>query len=87
MEKTGLWTSPRISKSCDIYLTVQYGPYYVPIKLATVAGYPNQISCMNTLELEQLQNQEGILWDTLRVDWKEIKVSKENDTIALPHTL
>ena len=86
-KRLALWTGPRISKSCDIYLTVQHGPYYVPIKLTTVAGYPNQISCVNALELDQLQNQEGILWDTLRIDWKEIKIRREDDTIALPHTL
>ncbi len=85
--RLALWTGPRVSKSCEVYLTVQYGPYYVPIKPATVVGYPNQITCSTKFEGDQLQNQEGLLWDTLRIDWKEVKINKEEVEIAVPHTM
>ncbi len=85
--RLALWTGPRVSKSCEVYLTVQYGPYYVPIRLATIVGYPNQISCSTNFEWDQLQNQEGLLWDTLRIDWKEVKINKGETEIAVPDTM
>ncbi len=27
------------------------------------------------------------MWDTLRIDWKEVKIIKEETEVAVPHTM
>ena len=86
-KRLALWTGPRISASYSIFLNIKYGPYFVPIKLCTEAGYCNRLTLTRQLEQSQVQNQMGLLWDTVKINWQDITLKNGNKKIPLPHTI
>ena len=60
---------------------------YVPIKLCKTAGSIHLFKIMGTLKAKNIKLIKNYLWDTLEIDWKEVTVTFNGDTIDLPRVV
>ena len=57
---------------------------YVPIKLCKIAGSIHLFKIRGTLKLENIKSNKNYLWDTIKIDWKEVTVTFNDNKINLP---
>ena len=57
---------------------------YVPITLCKTAGSIHLFKIKGTLKTESIKLNKNYLWDTLERDWKEVRVTFNDNKIELP---
>ena len=61
--------------------------YYVPIKLCKTAGSIHLFKIIGTLKPENIKINKNYIWDTLEMDWKEVRVTFNDNKINLPRVV
>ena len=56
---------------------------YVPIKLCKTAGSIHLFKIKGTLNTRNVKLNKNYLWDTLDIDWKEVRVTFNDNKIEL----
>ena len=57
---------------------------YVPIKLCKTAGGIHLFKIIGILKTKNIKLIKNYLWDTLKIDWKDVTVTFNGDKIDLP---
>ena len=57
---------------------------YISIKLCKAAGGIHLFKITGMLKAECIKLNKNYLWDTLEIDWKEVKVTFNDNKIDLP---
>ena len=77
----------RFETVTKVYLIVTSGSYYVPIKIITVQAPAFMIAQEGVLTKAKLQIKHHCVWDTISIDWKDVKVFKDTSALNVPNTL
>ena len=78
------WT---FSNTVKIMIFISDVQYYVPIKLCKTAGSIHLFKIIGTLKLENINLNKNHTWDTLKIDWKEVTVTFNDNKIDLPRVV
>ena len=70
-----------------IMLFISDVQYYMPVKLCKTAGSVHLFKITGMLTPEKVKLNKHYIWDTLDVDWKEIKVTFNGKVINLPKSI
>ena len=57
---------------------------YVPIKLCKAAGSIHLFKIIGMLKAGNIKLNKNYLWDTIKIDWKEVTVTFNDNKIDLP---
>ena len=57
---------------------------YVPIKLCKTAGSIHLFKIKGMLKPEDIKLNKKYLWDMMKIDWKEVTVTSNDNKINLP---
>lgn len=58
--------------------------YFEPIKVADTHGRLHQFTIENKLSIENISLQKCLTWDTLHIDWGDVKIKMGSKYLALP---
>ena len=61
--------------------------YYVPIKLCKTTGSIHLFTITGTLKPENIKLNRNYIWDALKIDWKEVSVTFNDNKINLPRVV
>ena len=75
------------SNAVKIMLFISDVQYYVPIKLCKTAGSIHLFKITELFMPEKVKLKKHDIWDILEVDWKEVKVMFNGNTINLPKSV
>ena len=73
----------RFSNVVKIMIFISDVQNYVPIKLCKTAGSSHLFKILGMLKAKNIK-LINYLWDTLKIDWKEVTVTFNGDKIDLP---
>ena len=73
-----------LSNAVKIMIFVSDVQYYVPIKLCKTAGSIHLFKIMGMLKPENIKLNRNYVWDTLKIDRKDVSVSFNDNKINLP---
>ena len=82
--KSRLCKGYKFSNRVKIMLFILDVQNYVPIKLCKTAGSIHLFKIKGTLKHKNIKLNKNYLWDTLRIDWKEVTVTFNDNKIDLP---
>ena len=74
----------RFSNVVKIMIFISDVQNYVPIKLCKTAGSIHLFKIIGTLKAKNIKLNKNYLWDTLKIDWKEVTVTLNGNKIDLP---
>ena len=60
---------------------------YIPIKLCITTSSINYFKITDMLKAENIKLIKNYLWDTLKIDWKEVTVNFNGNKIDLPRVV
>ena len=60
---------------------------YVPVKLCNVAGSTHLFKLVGKLTTECVTLRRNLIWDVLKLDWKEVGVTLHENKINLPNSV
>ena len=60
---------------------------YIPIKLCKTACSIHLFKITGTLKAENIKLNKNYIWDTLIIDWKEVRVTFNKNKINLPRVI
>ena len=60
---------------------------YIPMKLYKTAGSIHLFKIKGTLKAESIKLNKNYIWDTLERDWKEVRVTFNDNKINLPRVV
>ena len=60
---------------------------YVPIKLNKIAGSISLFKLIGRLTIEYVRFKRNLIWDILEIDWRDVSMMINGNTIPLPTTL
>ena len=72
------------SNAVKIMIFISDVQYYVPIKLCQTAGSIHLFKITGMLKTENVKSNCNYIWDTLEIDWKEVKVTFNSNKVNLP---
>ena len=72
------------SNAVKIVIFISDVQYYVPIKLCKTAGSIHLFKIIGTLKSENIKHNQNYISDTLEIDWKEVRVTFNDNKINLP---
>ena len=61
--------------------------YYIPIKLCKTTGCIHLFKITGLLMLEKVKLKKHYIWDILEIDWKEVNVTFNGNTVSLPKSV
>ena len=77
-----LWYGFKFNNYCSLYF---YNTcYFVPIKIADTHGRLYQFSIESKIHIEDVTLQKCLTWDTLHIEWKDVKIKIGSKCLALP---
>ena len=74
----------RFSNVVKIVLFISDVQHYIPIKLCKTSGSPHLFKITGTLNSEDITLNKNYLWDTLEINWDNVKLSFNDNEIELP---
>lgn len=77
----------KFEKSSCLYLSISNTLYYVPIKLKPTPGHMHLFSVNKLINIEQISIKEGFIWDTMHIDWEDVKITHRNKRFPVPTDL
>ena len=60
---------------------------YTPIKLCKTAGSTHLFKIIGMLKVKNIKLNKKYIWDTLEIDWKEVKMAFNDNKINLPRVV
>ena len=84
LRQTHLWYGFKFNNYCSLYLYFYNTCYFVPIKVADTHGRLHQFSMENRMHIDSVSLQKCLTWDTLHIEWKDVKIKIGNKCLALP---
>ena len=85
--KSKLCKGCMFSNAVNIMIFIWNVHYYVPIKLCKTAGSIHLFKITGTLKPENIKLIWNYIWNTLKIDWKEVSVTFNDDRINLPRII
>ena len=82
--KSRLCKGHKFSNVVKIILFISDVQNYVPIKLCKTAGSIHLFKIKGTLKPKDVKLNKNNLWDTLKIDWKEVTVTFNDNKINFP---
>ena len=82
--KLNLFRGHLLSNAVKIMLFISDAQYYVPVKLCRAAGSIHLFKITRKLVPEHVILKRNILRDVIEIDWKEVNVTLNRNTINLP---
>ena len=74
----------RFSNVVKIVLFISDVQHYIPVKLTKTSGSPHLFKFTGTLYSEDIKLNKNYLWDTLEINWDQIKLTFNDREIKLP---
>ena len=65
-------------------LFISHVQNYVPIKLFKTAGSIHLFKIRGTLKTRNIKLNKNYIWNTLKIDWKEVTVTFNDNKVELP---
>ena len=81
--KSKLCRGYMFSNAVKIVIFISDVQYYVPIKLCKTVGSIHLFKSIGMLKPTNIKLNQNYVWDTLEIDWKEVSVSFNDNTINL----
>ena len=85
-KKMALWKGFTYKTSSVLYVFLNKGPYFVPVKLVRVPGPLHSLRSQGTFEVEDFKLNKGWIWDSIHIDWSNVEVYYKEKLILVPHT-
>ena len=85
--KTKLCKGHIFSNAVKIMLFISDVQNYIPINLCKTAGSKHLFKIKGMLKAENIKLNNNFIWDTLKIDWKEVTVTFNEDKINLPSVI
>ena len=82
--KSRLCEGKKFSNAVKIMLFISDIQSYVPIKLCKIAGSIHLFKIKGTLKPEDIKLNKNYLWGTWEIDWKEGRVTFNDNKVNLP---
>ena len=82
--KSKLCKGYRFSNVVKVVLFISDVQNYIPIKLCKTSGSTHLFKIKGTLNPEDIKLNRHYLWDTLEINWNEIKLTLNGNKIDLP---
>ena len=82
--KTKLCKGCMFSNAVKIMIFISDIQYYIPIKLYKTSGSIHTFKITATLMPENVKLNQKYIWNTLEIDWKEVKVTFNGNKVNLP---
>ena len=77
----------RNSRCCTMYFFIYHDDFYAPLKIKSLSGHIHMYKMENKLMPGQLTLQRNCLWDTVTIDWENVKILKQDEPVAMPVTV
>ena len=74
----------RFSNIVKTVLFISDVQHYIPVKLTKTSGSPHLFELTGTLNSEDIKLNKNYLWDTLEINWENIKLTFNDSEIKLP---
>ena len=71
------------SNAVKIMIYISDVQYYVPIKLCKTTGSIHLFKIMGMLKSENIKLNTNYIWETLEIDWDEVRVTFNDNKIDL----
>ena len=75
------------SNAVKIMLFISNVQYYVPLKLCKTAGSMHLFKITGMLAPENVKLKQNYIWDIIEIDWKEVRVSLNENKVNLPKSV
>ena len=85
--KSKLCKGHRFSNMVKIMLFISDIQSYIAIKLCKTADSIHLFKIIGTLKAENIKLSKNYIWDTLEIDWREVKVTFNENTINFPRVV
>ena len=85
--KSKLCKGHRFSNTVKIMLFISDVQNYIPIKLCKIAGSIHLFKIIGMLKAENIKLNKNYIWDMLEIDWKEVRVTFNENKINLPRVV
>ena len=72
------------SNAVKIMIFISDVQYYVPIKLCKTTESIHLFTITGTLTSENIKLNRNYVWDTLKIDWKEVNMTFNGNKVNLP---
>ena len=82
--KSRLCKDHRFSNAVKIIIFISDMQNYVPIKLCKAVGSIHLFKIIGMLKAKNIKLNKNYLWDTLKIDWKEVTVTFNGNKVDLP---
>ena len=79
----------KFKRTLDLYLIICDNLRFVPIKIRSISGhfYKLHVNKFDEISETQLRLEKHLLWDTLTIDWKNIKLKYASEKVSLPSSV
>ena len=74
----------KFSNAAKVMLLISDVQNYVPIKLCKTSGGIHLFKIKGTLKSGDINLNRNYLWDTLEIDWNNVKITFNDSKIDLP---
>ena len=82
--KSKLCRGCMFSNTVNIMIFISDVQYYVHIKLCNTAGSIHLFKISGMLNSENIKLNKKYIWNTLKIDWKEVSMTFNDNKITLP---
>ena len=72
---------------CTLFMFVYNNDRYAPIKIKHLKGHLHMYRIENSLDPTNLKITKFFLWDTLNIDWNDLKLYMSNQSVQLPKSV
>ena len=87
VRKSSIFGGHLFSKRIKIMLFISNTQSYTPINLCKIAGRIHLFKMRGNLTLECINYKKNWIWDVLEIDWKEVRVTLNDNEVKLPTTV
>ena len=78
------YLSYKNSRCCTMYFFLYHDNYYAPLKIKSLLGHIHIYKMENELLPNQVMLQKHCLWDTVTINWDNVKILKHDVPVAMP---
>ena len=87
IRKLKLFRGHLFSNAVKVMLFMPDAQYYVPVKLCRTEGSIHLFKFTGKLSPEYVTLRRKILWDIIEIDWKEVNMTLNGNTVHLPKSV
>ena len=75
------------TRQCMLYMFVCNNTHYIPLQVTQLTGQIHQYNTNEVMTPDQITLTPHCTWDTITIDWKNVRLSQVNKHVALVTTI